>query len=149
MIEITGLEALQRRLRRLDMTIRTTAVEASVKAGAEVIADAMRVRTPERVESASGTALRPGAMRRDIRVTETMDRDGFAVATIGPGKKTQHVALWVEYGHALTKGPRRRGHVVGNVAPHPFLRPAFEASQREAIEAFRRTMDEAIQKAVS
>lgn len=140
-IEITGLEEMRARLNELEMRVREEYIAKAVKAGATVIADAMLEGAPELDEKNSGSdALEPGSLRDDIKVRERMDKDGFAVAIIGPGKKTAHVARFVEYGHRLVKGKKE----IGQVPAHSFLRPAFERSEADAIEKFKEVLREEI-----
>lgn len=154
MIEITGLNEMRERLRLLAQNLRRDYIVKAVKAAAQVIADAMQEQAPERAEGPSGDALPPGAMREDIKVRERVDKDGFATARIGPGKDTAHVARWVEYGHRQVAGgvnrvlasgkTRGAGHEIGQVPPHPFLRPAFERSEAKAIERFKEVLRDEI-----
>lgn len=142
-IEITGLEEMRARLHELAANVREKYVVTAVKDAGHVIAEAMRESAPVQVEKVPGSdALEPGTLRDDIKVRERLDKDGFAVATIGPGKRTGYVARFVEYGHRLVKG--KRGQEIGHVAAQPFLRPAFERSAEDAIEKFKETMREEI-----
>lgn len=143
MIEITGLDEMRAKLTDLDEMVRTKFIVTAVKAGAHVIAEAMVEGAPVQALKAPGSdALEPGELRDDIKTRERLDKDGFAVAHIGPGKKTGHVARWVEYGHRIVKG--RKGAELGQVPAYPFLRPAFERSEAEAIEKFKSKLREEI-----
>lgn len=141
MVEVTGLEEIRANLAKLEEGMRTQYVLNAVKAGAAVIKDAMAEAAPVLDEkSAKSTSLEPGELKRDIRARTRLDKDGFAVSHIGPGKRTGYVARWLEWGHRLLKGKRE----IGEVQPHPFLRAAFEASESGAIDAFKSTLRDEI-----
>jgi len=120
----------------------------AVVAGARVIGAAMAERAPVLdAKTAGSDSLDPGEMKVSMKV-RTRQIDGETVALVGPkGKDGQvsKVAYNVEYGHRMVIGGesklgpdgvfRGAGVVVGDVPPYPFLRPAFEASAQEAIEA--------------
>lgn len=132
---------MRERLKALEVRVREEYIVKAVKAGAREIAVAMVEDAPVLDEKTPGSdALEPGELRDDIKARERLDKDGFAVATIGPGRKTAHVARFVEYGHRLVKGKKE----IGQVPAHPFLRPAFERSEAGAIEKFKDTLREEI-----
>ena len=145
-LRFTGVDSLLEKLAEVSGPVAEEAMRIGVKAGARVIADGMREAAPVLDErTAKSTALESGALRADIHVYAGKPEGTLLADLIGPGKKTQHVALWVEYGHRMVKGGYSRvdaigrsrgpGHEFGSVRPHPFLRPAFEASARAALEA--------------
>ena len=141
---------MQATLDQLAADMRDRIALDATKAASQVIADAMRERAPERViTTPHSNAIPRGALKRDIRVKATLDADaGMVVATIGPSHYA-HVARWVEYGHRLVKGGSSKvlgsgktsgaGAEIGEVPPHPFLRPAFGESLQQAMETFRAT----------
>jgi HK97 gp10 family phage protein len=136
------------------------AARAAVRAGAAVIQAAMVEDAPVLEEqTAKSSALSPGALRSDIEVLPVhADKDGEYSTLIGPGKSTQHVAEWVEYGHRLVKGGQSKvgpdgrtsgiGHEVGRVKPHPFLRPAYERSAADALAAAENAAREVMKKRI-
>lgn len=145
-ITVTGLEELAAELRRVSDVVEQYAMVAGVKAGCKVIAHEMREAAPVLDErTAKSTSLEPGALKEGIKVFAPHAKDGYVEEIVGPSSKTQYVADWVEYGHRLVKGGqslavgngkwRGSGHEIGEVKPHPFLRPAFEAASGEALEA--------------
>lgn len=134
----------------------------AVVAGARVVGVAMVEAAPilDRT-TARSTALDPGELKRSVRV-RTRQEDGQTVAMVGPWAKEKggnlgKIAYNVEYGHRLVKGGKSRlgpdgkfrgaGKVIGNVAAHPFLRPAFEASAEAAIEAVGASLGESLKEA--
>lgn len=140
--EISGFDETQAKLEMLAAAMREEIVADAVFAAAEVIADAeKRVAPVLDTTNAGSDELRPGEMRESIKVRRrNLDRDGFAVAKIGPaGRRARHAAHLVEYGHRLVKGSESKGnaHVIGQVEAYPFVRPAYEGSVGEAIETFK------------
>ncbi len=77
------------------------------------------------------------ALEYDIDV-----KDNRVLAVLGFNDEEQErIALWVEYGHA-EKGHAPGYKDLGEVEQHPFLRPAFEAAQERATEAFSESIGE-------
>jgi HK97 gp10 family phage protein len=133
-------------------------VRKALNKGAKVEQAALRERAPERPDLPSGTALPPGALKADIVIGNTTDGDNLAVI-VGPGKYTRHAAGWVEYGHQMVVGGRRKvgknGNVTGKgrlvkvngteltqVPAHPFIRPAYEESASAVTSAIVESLSE-------
>lgn len=127
----------------------------ALRKGATVIRDAVAAMAPERPDLPSGTALPIGALKNDIIVRSSTDGNGREVATVQPGALTDHVAGWVEFGHQEVAGGKLgldgkgSGHRVGThgmtstfVPPHPFFRPAEDASEAAATEAIAQSLSE-------
>jgi hypothetical protein len=103
--------------------------------------------------------LPDGALKSDITVTTHRYKDGTPYVTVQPGKYTARVAQWVEYGHRLVRGgyskvlkngkTRGIGKVIGDVAAHPFIRPAYEASRDAVADIIGKTLVAEIEKAVA
>lgn len=145
-----GLDAIRLKLKQ-------QGEHKAVRAGARVIQEAMVERTPVQAGTNVGSdSLEPGAMKDDIRV-QMIDDEGEPAALIGPGKKTAHVANWVEYGHRMVTGGQSKllgkGKSRGSgkasmvdVPAHPFLRPAFEASEQEALAAVEASLSKDLEE---
>lgn len=140
--------AIEKRLDVLRLGMVQKVSASAVRAGADVIAEAMTTAAPVLdAKTAGSTALEPGALKADIRTTQGRTEEGEVAAFAGPGHETAHVARFVEYGHRMVHGGqskvvdgegRTRGAGVASeidVPAHPFLRPAFEASVTEAAAA--------------
>jgi len=136
------------------------ATRRAVRAGARVIGVAMIERTPEQIEKQAGSdSLEPGEVKRGIKVRDRTE-EGVPVALVGPtGKegKIGKVAHAVEYGHRMVTGGKSTLGIDGvfrgggkvhekDVPPHPFLRPAFEASAEEALLAVGAQLKEELKK---
>lgn len=155
----TGFPEMASELQLMQEAVRNDASRKAVRAGASVILAAMEERTPILDKhTAESTALDPHALKQDLHIKmERTDQLGFLRAWIGPDLHS-HVAYWVEFGHFLVKGGafsmkrgklQGHGHRVGEVQEHPFLRPAFEASERPALQAYAEEMKRQLGKWVS
>jgi hypothetical protein len=131
----------------------------ALRKGAMIIRDAVAAVAPERPDLPSGTALPIGALKNDIIVRSYTDDNGREVASVQPGKLTDHVAGWVEFGHQMVtdgrlnkqgKGEGKRAivHKTGEtfVGPNPFFRRGEEASEAAATEAVAESLSEDIVK---
>lgn len=126
-------------------------VRRAMRAGGRVVQAAITEAAPERPDLPSGTALPVGALKSDIELHVTKERDGSISAYVEPGRLTRHAALWVEYGHKLVRGGRLKGggaHV-GEVPAHPFIRPAADASEAAALTAIEETLGNEINEAAA
>lgn len=154
-----GFAELQEALDSLTGTQRKTIERKALRRVGKIVQKAVQEHAPIRPDLPSGTALPIGALKDDIeyRIHLATDPiDDNSIVTVTPGKKTAHAADWVENGHALVaggyskvdgKGGRRGpGKVIGHVQPHPFIRPAADSIEGEAVEAFQETLAEEIQK---
>lgn len=116
-------------------------IRRAMRNGGRVIQAAITEAAPVRPDLPSGTALPPGALKNDIVVRVTKEQDGSISAYIAPGKLTRHAAVWTEFGHEMVVGGRKgKGRTIGQVPPHPFIRPAFEESELAAQDAIATTI---------
>lgn len=149
-IEITfeGMPEFSRRMADLAGPTAERIIRHAVRAGGQVVQAAITEAAPVRVPLPSGTALPPGALKNDIEVKVRKEPDGSISAYIEPGKYSRAVAGWVEYGHRqihggpsrqgggiLRQGYRGSGQFLVDVPAHPFIRPAFDASEAAAQDA--------------
>ena len=156
-IEIRGGAELQAKLDQLKKEEADAIMRKALRAGAQVVRDEIAARAPEQVNSPGkdSTALPAGALKNDVIVTTPRKTTGPLVI-VDFGKYTRRVALWVEYGHRLVRGgylkvlangkTRGRGEEVGAVQPHPFVRPAFEASSQRAVDAVTESIKQSLDK---
>jgi HK97 gp10 family phage protein len=146
-LQITGLEQVQRALADLPAQIVTKAYARALDRAAGVIAAEVEERAPERDD---------GLLKDSIVVSVEVatDRRG-ATATVGysgaqdeSGYPADLLALWTEYGHRMIGHQPGKKPLAGPntpdglVVPHPFMRPAFEASSERAIEVFQEVLVE-------
>jgi HK97 gp10 family phage protein len=147
-IDVQGLSAIQAQLDGLTKEAGERAIRKALRAGAAVEKAAIEERAP--VKDVTGGILPAGALRADITVRMSRDEQGTIIAIVGPGKLTKWVCRLVEYGHRLVRGGSSRvlangktrgaGKVLGQVDPHPFIRPAYEASQQAVANAICTTL---------
>jgi HK97 gp10 family phage protein len=90
-------------------------------AGAEVI----------RAEAATLAPRKTGTLAENIEREVKKQTKSRVDIHIGPGEEAWYGRL-VEDGHAIVVA----GKKVGDVPPHPFMRPAFDAKTDEAYDAF-------------
>ena len=75
----------------------------------------------------------PGRLKRSFRIKKMRNNNPFILEV--QLQNTAYYALWVEYGHRIVKGgKKKKGRVVGQTGARPFMRPTYE-SQKDAIEA--------------
>jgi HK97 gp10 family phage protein len=150
-MEVQGLRELEAQLRALPEKVAGQALAASVSAGARVIRDEAIQRAP----------VRTGAMKAQIftkRVRTDSKFEKLSIVGVRGGKAK----------YANNKANRRSGRAgkeyenagetfywrfvelgTRKMAAHPFLRPAFDAKQQEAVAAITERLDQRIQKAVA
>ncbi len=123
----------------------------ALRKGATITRDAIAARAPVRPDLPSGTALPQGALANDIVLRAYTDSDGRECVSVQPGKLTDHVAGWVEFGHRLVQGGYSRmdrktgktrgpGKEAGQVPAHPFFRPGTEESVEAAVSAIQESL---------
>lgn len=137
-VTVQGLDRFDRDMLEISGPVAVKIARRAIREGGRVMQAAITQMAPERPDLPSGTALPVGALRGDIELRVSQAQDGSVSAFIGPGKYTAHVARWVEYGHEQSGGEKRLigGKLEGKFVPaHPFIRPAFELSQGEALAA--------------
>jgi hypothetical protein len=155
-MEFSGVKEINRELALLDEAVRNNATRIAVRAAATVIANEEKLTAPILDHRTSeSTALEPEALKNGITFSVRKIKDGMIMAVIGPGELTSQVAHLVEYGHLLVKdgtvrvgprGPVGSGKIIGVVKAHPWLRPAFETTWREAISVFADALREQLGK---
>ncbi len=143
-LEVTfeGMPQFNAGMAELSGPVSDAVARRAMRAGGRVMQAAISEAAPMRPVLPSGTALPPGALKADIELHVSKERDGSFSAYIEPGKYTRHVAAWVEYGHRLVAGgrlfnfrKRGKGQITGEVPAHPFIRSAYEATEAAALAA--------------
>jgi HK97 gp10 family phage protein len=140
-VHITGLKELHALLQALPVKIEKNIMRAAMRQGAKVIAEQARANVPVAApsdrnrERYGGYA---GALRDSIRVGGRSRRGRVTAYIRAGGTKTKggadvFYARWVEYGTKPHANGRRGFHP--GARPHPFLRPAADTAQGEAVVA--------------
>jgi HK97 gp10 family phage protein len=144
-------------LDNIDAKAAKAAMRAGLRAAGELVRAEVASRAPVRT-MAGGNSLPEGALAADITLeVKQASTTGQQYAVVQPGRLTRHVARWVEYGHRIVRGgqlkflangkTRGRGGYSGeNVPAHPFIRPAFEATQASVVKTFAEKFIEALKK---
>lgn len=145
-VRVEGLRELSRALRELPVRIARNDLQAATMAGAAVIRNEARLHAPVYTGKVSEGHPPPGTLRKAIvskAIAElSTNTKRVAYVVVRHGKRFQHVGkkninrdayYWrfVEFG---TK----------KMSARPFMRPAFEAKKREAVEAIKARLAERI-----
>lgn len=151
LIHVTGMRELQEFLNTLPLKIQRNVMRGALRAGAKVIMQQAKAMAP--VAAPGGNAKRKGgyagALRDSIRI-KTGSKRGSVTATITAGgnkKADVYYAQWVEFGTAAHRIKAKKGGVLSfaggayehvnhpGARPHPFMRPAMDASASDAVVA--------------
>jgi hypothetical protein len=136
-VEITGIEETMEMLKSAPRTVVASGFVRALSAAANVMADEIERRCPEKTEDVGGI-LDKGELRDSIVVAVELDsqlRGGVGYAGFSTSNGADFVAQLLEYGHRLI-GHKPGKKPLGFVAPTPFIRPAFEFSAEAAVDAF-------------
>lgn len=161
-MEVTGMKELSRALEQLPRNIGVNVLRGAAYAGAAVIRNKVGELAP--TYSGSDPRVAVGVLKKAVYAvrskSESTDEKQVYFVGIRRGRKEQskgrdaYYWTWVEFGHHIVprvpKGggslhARRQAIVTGSslvvgssyVLPHPFFRPAYEASKDAAAKAIR------------
>lgn len=139
--EIKGLREVQENLAKLGGKIQHRVLRKALQAGIDVMGKAVQERTP----------VKTGLLRSSVgTVVKISDKEQGGMAVVGFGKEG-HVARMVEFGHNAKrsekgqftklkgKGKAAAQDATEFIPAHPFMRPAFDASVRQAADTFAET----------
>lgn len=138
-IKFTGGEEIQRRLEMLPREIAGEPMREAAMAGAEVIR--------RQAEANALAHKKSGTLAGDIHAEIAKEDIGAKVTVrIGPGKKGWYGRL-VEMGHALVRGSRKaEKQTIGQVPPHPWLRPALDTKKEEAKQVMAEELERRLER---
>jgi HK97 gp10 family phage protein len=132
-VQITGLAEVCKQLEELPRVVVKRCYKEALDAALVPVLEALDPLIPVHTSN-----LRAHAM-----FVINIDADGrSATASIGFGDAGR-IALWLEMGHREV-GHRPDLKLLGEYAPHPFMRIAFEESNEQAIEAFTARLTELV-----
>lgn len=121
-LHIDGLQQLDRQLHSLPDKVAGRALAAAVRAGARVVRDAARERAP----------VQTGTLQANIVIrNERSGSDAEKTALVAVRNHPAYYWRFVEFG-------------TRKMAAHPFLRPAFDACEREAVDAITEKLEQRI-----
>lgn len=155
-IEVAGLRELRETLTRtLPDKLQGKALQGALSKAALPILRTARAHAPVK----TGRLRKAIYAFRDRQSTRTREARLISVRSGRRFQKRDRDAYywkWIEFGHGVIK--RKKGGVLGRpnkgffgsevkaVPARPFMRPAFEAKKMEALEIFRRTLKDQIEK---
>ena len=135
-IRIHGIAEIETALADFEPTrMRKTLMKASA-AGAKIVRRQMRANLAGRGRGLLAKSVRYKAMRRS-----TTKLVGHVIAPMG---KAASARALVEYGHAIRR--KKGGPELGRVKPHPFIQPAFDATEEAALAAMEKTLYEVMKE---
>jgi HK97 gp10 family phage protein len=140
--EVTGLSRLEAGLAQLPEMIAKKALIGAVRDAAKVFQDRAVQLAPYDPEVPLGhPEWRTMHLRDEITLrtsTRSLGAAGSeASGLVGVDAKHAFFARFVEQGHISASG--------GQVAPHPFMRPAFQSAKDEALARFRASLADRIE----
>ena len=121
-VHVTGLKELDRELRKLPDAVGRKALADALEDGAEVIVEEARRRVP----------VRTGKLKKAIKSGNR--KAGKVEASVDVGIDYTFKGGAVRYGHLVEFGTKR-----GQRA-RPFMRPAFDAKTRQAVEEVKASL---------
>lgn len=169
-VTVKGLAELKQRFSEISRASGTKLLRSSVAAGARIVRDAAKANAPVSavpIRRGRGRVTPPGVLKEAALVKfireDSNDSQVVYFVTFRQGKQAQKrdrdafYARFVEFGHK--KVPRRgkgRAHSLrdrreaasGQVLPHRFLGPAFNATKGQALDAIIATMRSQFDKVV-
>lgn len=158
---IKGFEELEKALSEFPQKLLKNAMRRALRAGVKVIATEAKIQCPVAPPSQTASlkyGAKEGELRRSIRIgTNTIRGTSTVYGYVRAGSFKAYYARWVEFGtasHSITAKGRALsfgGNFYKSVAhpgaaPHPFMRPALDAKQHEAIDAMAASLAESISK---
>lgn len=153
-IQVSGDKELAAQFRALPAAVAREKLVAALEPAARLMESEIKSRIND-----SGNRSHPaGQLRSSIERKVTLRTKSKAAISIGT---ELYYARFVELGHALVhsksigiketrRGPRiiRRKSAIGRVAPHPFMRPAFDENVGSAIDKINNRLKMAIASVV-
>ena len=131
---ISGIEKVKKALKNELYRIADRELGKAATKAMDVLGNAVSARTPVR------TGELKAALVKHVHVDT---RKGTVEADVGFSGKHAMIADAVEYGHNIvTHRPELK--TVGFASAHPFMRPAFDASKEQAVEAFAASIAESM-----
>lgn len=141
-VKIKGLDQLANGLKSLPNKLARRVLNKAMKKGAQLLADVTKEKTP----------VDTGALRDSIAVKLKKVSNVETQAIMGSHEKEKdgvYYAHMVEYGgkyvikaRGLDKG-KKKGRVIaaGSIKAQPFMRPAFDSSKDQVIDAISKEIE--------
>jgi len=144
-IKVEGLRQLGQAMRTLSADVNKKIARAATGAGAQVVKKAVKaaVRDPRADEAykVEGTTVQPGNISRNVVAKALKPHEAgmtsMHIVTVRGKKK---------HGYASRIGALQEFGTV-NMPANPFMRPGFEGSKTQAVEAIKNRLKQRIDKA--
>jgi len=148
MSDVISFDELRHRMKQLPAVIQQKVVVGATRAAAKSIADDAKTRVP----------VRTGLLRKSIGVVKAKKRntpEGHTIFYVLPRKKVRwsktvsvggrrgkmKVTQWAFYAHFVEFGTKK-------MKPIPYMGPAYKASARSSVEAFKRYASRRLEREV-
>lgn len=151
---VEGAKAVENALEQLGESIGRSVVREAVKEAAKPIAEDAGAMAPRGTEPTGSRKRLADSIVVTTRLKRSTRNARFAregrvkrdvIVHVGPTVPHAHL---VEFGHFLVKGSNRKGNrrVIGFVAAHPFMRPAWDKHRDKIAPRIGRFVWVALQK---
>jgi HK97 gp10 family phage protein len=144
------MKDLDRQLKTFGQRVYKNVMRQAVRAGGMVIVKAAKAKAPtESGQTKKSFGLKIKTYISHLAVVAIIGaRTGFRIVIGKKPHDPSKIAHLIEEGHRIVVGGKaarigkaskktETGRVVGQVPPHPFLRPAVEANKSQVISAMR------------
>ena len=153
--DIKGMRLLNRKLKRLDATMRGTVLDKAVKKGALIWRNEARRTAPRRKGAGAKNAWKQIHAKRQTPKSERGEKSEYAVSwRVGKASRTPaFYLLFAEKGTnqrtrkkvgGIFKGSKKKS--TGKQSAKPFLIPAFDRKKGEADRVVKQSLLDAIAK---
>jgi HK97 gp10 family phage protein len=167
-LNVTGIPQLQQNLQQFGQEIQDKGLNDMLVAGAKVIATEMKVQAPRAHDIGPRKKNDKHIADSIVIKVEPKPIGSAAEVYVGPSKNVSYKARWQEFGvtaHAIVAKLTRRMMKAGIAAkkvlassdqvfgthvehpgeqPRPFMRPALDASGKDAVEAMKQSLIKSI-----
>jgi HK97 gp10 family phage protein len=171
-LKVTGLDQLAQNLTAFTKEIQDRALNSALVAGAQVVAKEMAAQSPRSHDIGPRQKNDQHIADSIVIKTESKPVGSAAEVYVGPSKSVSSKARWMELGAAahaivakLTRQMMKSGvaakkvlasssQVFGShvehpgVHPRPFMRPALDASAKDALDAMKQSLAQSMKDAI-
>ena len=145
-ITVLGVKELQVQIDRLARALGAAAVEPVLLDGANIVANAARVKARYDSERTEGIHLRDAIVAKTLK-TRILNEPRPAIAAVDR-KKAPH-AYMVEHGtgERIGKRGKYRGRRFGRMPAQPFMRPAWNENKERVLQGIARDLGTLLDRA--
>lgn len=137
-VKVSGFKELLNELQVHEQKIRNKVIKKATRAGSNIVKREAKKNAPKRVKEWRGMKYdhEAGNLKKNIGVQRLRKQPSFIIRDRVGFKGNAWYGALVERGHKIV----RNGKVIGQVAPHPILRPAFDNNVDKIISEMSRVM---------